>query len=140
MGALSNRNASVTRQALALAQRFPDSTLRRNGRLLIWRGRMQPTPISRTYLIEVRYQYGWPPKTRVVSQLRTRTGKSLPHVWHHQHRVLCLYQAEDWNPRMLIANTIVPWASEWLLFYEVWLVTGGWDGGGQWPPTSDQTT
>lgn len=40
---------------------------------------------------------------------------------------------------MLIANTIVPWAVEWLFFYEVWLVTGEWGGGGEWPPRSDQT-
>jgi hypothetical protein len=33
-----------------------------------------------------------------------------------------------------MANSIVPWASEWLFFYEMWLITGEWDGGGRWPP------
>ena len=37
------------------------------------------------------------------------------------------------NPRMLIANTTLPWTAEWLFFYELWLVTGEWDGGGHWP-------
>jgi hypothetical protein len=37
---------------------------------------------------------------------------------------------------MLLADSIVPWASEWLFFYEFWLVTGEWDGGGRWQPTS----
>ncbi|MDY0295864.1 MAG: hypothetical protein RB296_00975 [Acidobacteriota bacterium] len=31
---------------------------------------------------------------------------------------------------MIIAKTIVPWASEWLIFYELWLATGEWLGGG----------
>jgi hypothetical protein len=96
--------------------------------------------VSRTYVIEVKYRYGSVPSARVVSHLRTRRGESLPHVWNHRHRVLCLHQTEDWSPRMLIANTIVPWASEWCLFYELWLVTGEWDGGGEWPPTGSQTS
>jgi hypothetical protein len=29
-----------------------------------------------------------------------------------------------------IADTLVPWASEWLFDYELWLATGEWYGGG----------
>jgi hypothetical protein len=50
------RPVSLARQAVALAQRFPQSRMRRNGRLLIWRGHLQPTALSRTYLVEVRYR------------------------------------------------------------------------------------
>jgi hypothetical protein len=35
---------------------------------------------------------------------------------------------------MLIADSVVPWASEWLFFYEIWLPSGEWHGGGEWPP------
>jgi len=35
---------------------------------------------------------------------------------------------------MLIADTTVPWTAEWLANYEVWLATGEWHGGGEWPP------
>jgi hypothetical protein len=34
---------------------------------------------------------------------------------------------------MLIATSIVPWASEWLLHYEIWRATGTWTGGGHEP-------
>lgn len=34
---------------------------------------------------------------------------------------------------MAVANTIVPWLAEWLEFYEGWLVTGIWYGGGEHP-------
>jgi hypothetical protein len=31
---------------------------------------------------------------------------------------------------MPIALTIIPWLLEWLVYYEAWLVTGEWLGGG----------
>jgi hypothetical protein len=31
---------------------------------------------------------------------------------------------------MPLAMTVIPWISEWLYFYELWLVTGEWLGGG----------
>jgi hypothetical protein len=35
---------------------------------------------------------------------------------------------------MLIVDTTIPWTSEWLINYEIWLPTGDWHGGGEWPP------
>lgn len=35
---------------------------------------------------------------------------------------------------MSISDTIVPGTAEWLVHYEIWLVTGEWYGGGDWPP------
>ena len=35
---------------------------------------------------------------------------------------------------MSIADTIVPGTAEWLVHYEIWLVTSEWYGGGDWPP------
>lgn len=31
---------------------------------------------------------------------------------------------------MFLAMKIVPWAAEWLLFYEIWTITGEWCGEG----------
>jgi hypothetical protein len=31
---------------------------------------------------------------------------------------------------MKLSETIIPWLSLWLTFYEMWRVTGEWDGGG----------
>jgi hypothetical protein len=36
---------------------------------------------------------------------------------------------------MLLATTTVPWALLWLFYFESWLVTGAWDGGGIHPET-----
>lgn len=39
---------------------------------------------------------------------------------------LCLFYPKDrsWGPRLLLADTIIPWAAEWLMFYELWQDTG----------------
>ena len=36
----------------------------------------------------------------------------------------------DWREDRALAWTIIPWLLEWLVEYEVWLVTGEWCGGG----------
>jgi len=38
---------------------------------------------------------------------------------------------------MIIAITILPWASLWLLYYEIWLLTGEWCGANQEHPADD---
>jgi hypothetical protein len=131
---------SLNREVLALSRRFPQSSVRRAGRALTWRGNLRPSVTSRTYLVEVKYRLGGEPVTRVIQRLETRPGLSLPHVWNHARQVLCLHERRDWRPGMLLADSIVPWASEWLFFYEFWLVTGNWDGGGRWqPPPSPES-
>jgi hypothetical protein len=43
---------------------------------------------------------------------------------------LCLYwpDGEQFNAGMYLAETILPWASEWLTYYELWQATGEWAG------------
>ena len=48
---------------------------------------------------------------------------------------LCLYKPgnKEWMKHYSIAKTIVPWAIEWLYYYEIWQITGDWQGGGAHP-------
>lgn len=39
----------------------------------------------------------------------------------------------EWTSEMPLAETIIPWASLWLFYFEDWLVTNGWKGGGEHP-------
>ena len=64
--------------------------------------------------------------------LESRPGESLPHMF--ENGSLCLHLEEDWTTDMLLADTLVPWTSEWLIHYEIWRFTGVWYGGGEWPP------
>jgi hypothetical protein len=69
----------------------------------------------------------------VEPKIQTRDGVKPPHLYPGDR--LCLYRpgTGEWNRRMLLVETIVPWAAEWLLHYELWLATGEWFGGGEHP-------
>lgn len=82
--------------------------------------------------MEVRYKAGGPAKVYVLDPaLTVPEGMRLPHTFPGER--LCLHFPGEWNGSMLIADTIVPWASEWLMHYEFWLATGQWHGGGHEP-------
>ena len=36
----------------------------------------------------------------------------------------------EWSNKQLIADTTIPWAAEWLMYYELWHYDGVWLGGG----------
>jgi hypothetical protein len=48
---------------------------------------------------------------------------------------LCLYQPKyrEFRSSDFISDTIIPWISLWLYYYEKWHVTGKWLGGGEHP-------
>jgi hypothetical protein len=124
---------SLPQQAFALSDRFPGGKLTLRRGTLTWTGEITPTELSRTYLMRIRYRLGATPKVTVVRPvLRLRRGEGLPHVYTGD--ILCLHEDVDWAPTMSLAATIVPWTAEWLMYYEIWLATGNWEGGGEWPP------
>jgi hypothetical protein len=58
----------------------------------------------------------------------------LPHVYPPaENPTLCLFdpRAGEWDGAMPIAETILPWALDWIACYEMWLMTGRWTGGGR---------
>ena len=67
-------------------------------------------------------------------------GKRLPHVYQQHPPLLCLYKPKyrEWRSELLIHETIVPWAVEWLYWFEDWLMTGEWAGGGEHPLPRDR--
>ena len=104
---------------------------------LRWKVLLQPTPLSATYTVRVDYVNGRHPKITVVDPpLAAPEGMRLPHVFAPDS--LCLYYDDEFDGRTdLLADTVLPWVSEWLYFYEQWQTTGEWHGGGIHPePTT----
>lgn len=98
---------------------------------LRWWGEIVPTAISARYSVRIRYRMGGKPVAEVLRpSLEVRHGSSIPH--RYPDGSLCLFYpaAGEWQPSMPIADTIVPWTSEWLAHYEIWLACGSWRGGG----------
>jgi hypothetical protein len=84
----------------------------------VWYGHLQPTGDSPVYRVKLEYKPGKAPKVWVLSP---EVHPDAPH--RYSDLLLCLYypRYEKWHPRLFLAETIVPWAAEWLLYYEVWL-------------------
>jgi hypothetical protein len=132
-----NRCLSLAIQSNALRRDFPESwgVIKRS--LLIWRGDIQPTPLSRTYAVEVTYRLGKKPKTRVISpSLKKIAGqREIPHLYSQKEETLCLFLpwANELSQSLLLSKTIIPWAYTWLFYFEHWLETDEWKGGGVHP-------
>jgi len=126
---------SLPAQQGHLLRRYPNSRVVRRRERLLWSGTLTPAEYTATYELLIDHQIGKPPLVYVVRpRLRLVDGQGLPHVY--LLNTLCLFLGNrEWHQSIPIADTLVPWASEWLLFYELWLATGGkWLGEGEHSP------
>lgn len=135
----------ISEQYLALKAHCPGNVkIANNDKTVLWEGVLQPTSLSREYMIVVKYTLSTSPVCVVKSPdlLTLAKGKKIPHTYLNQTGIkgthLCLYlprirqknKVSEWQPTMYIADTIIPWTSIWLFYFECWLSTGKWDGGG----------
>lgn len=95
--------------------------------------KIKPDPLSPVYSIKISYRVNKPPKIYILNpKLTLPAGKlKLPHVY--KGNKLCLYYPKnnEWHSGLSISNYIIPWISEWIFQYELWLVNGVWSGGGK---------
>jgi len=91
---------------------------------------IQPSPASQVYAVRFRQRHGQQPQVTVIQpRLKVHPdATSLPHVYPGDE--LCLFYPGQWRADTLLSTTILPWTAEWLMHYELWLVTGHWTGGG----------
>lgn len=133
------RSAQV--QLIRMARRWPDlrPEMRGEGQFIVWIGPIRGFQMK--YQIAVVWEWRDPKATPLVYVLdppiEPRSGTDfidLPHLnYNHQtpeDSALCLFDPDtgEWDSTMLIADRIIPWASEWLHFYEIWHLDGVWHG------------
>ena len=138
---------ATSKAAIALRPAF--RVVQSGSRFVRWRGRLRP--ISQVYNVEIRYrvnrntnkpEFGVPRVTVLEPLLRQRVempSAPIPHLYRNPDNpelpILCLYDPDEseWEPKLSIVKTIVPWTIDWLACYEGWLATGVWTGGGRHP-------
>ncbi len=105
---------------------------RRAKAVLVCRGTVRPTPCNASYHVRIEYRTRKRPRIWVDEPiLRRRTqDETIPHTFADDEP--CLF-FDDFSSDMRIACTVMPWLCLWLVFYECWLVTGEWQGGGMHP-------
>jgi hypothetical protein len=131
-------NAQRALELMALG--LPGADISYRGRQLNFRFDITPGTFGRTYrcLLKAMPDGRSPDLFVLEPNLSVLAGgKKLPHIYPHSGKgtELCLWLpgSGDWTPQMQFGETYIPWTAEWLYYFEVWLATGEWEGGGAHP-------
>jgi hypothetical protein len=135
---------STHAQLRAMRATWPDfAATKRGDGLVIWQGAIRPRGMVYGLCV-----FWWPgqidrPYVMVADpEICTRDGLTyadIPHLMFNAEDPvlsgLCLFDpaGKEWTPADLIADTTIPWAAEWLHYYELWHVTGEWLASGVGP-------
>ena len=100
--------------------------------LLTGIGKIRPSVNSSIYTVKLTHRHNYRrPRVVMIDPVMQKRNGEYPHHKLEQNR-LCLYypKFKEWLPHMFISDTIIPWISLWLCYYEHWLKHGDWLGGG----------
>lgn len=88
-------------------------------------GYFKPSEYSVTYYYKIRFIPEKPPKVFITNPVIQYNDDI--HLYK-QDNSLCLYYPKDfsWTKDSRLYNTVVPWTHEWILFYELYQITGIW--------------
>ena len=130
------RNKTIAEQVASIKSKYPKFTTSftsHSSMKVI--GFLQPTSRSVTYNFVLKYNLTYSPKIKIISPTlqKNRKGEDIPHLYPGEN--LCLYQPKycEFSRTDLLCDTIIPWVSLWLYYYEVWHLTDEWLGGGEHP-------
>lgn len=112
----------------------------RSGRELFFYFSVSPGSFSRVYQCTLHVKTGRSFPYVIVRSpnlVELAGDRQIPHIYPHEGRgtKLCLWwpAAQEWNLKMKLGDTYIPWTVEWLGYFEDWLVTEKWGGGGKHP-------
>lgn len=122
----SDRYRKIVIESLLIQKHFPCFNTRFAGNTLVGRARIKPSDGSETYRVELEYCPNRVPVVRVIEP----SLEYSPEIHMYKNDTLCLYDWREmpWQHSWHLHETIIPWTSEWLVFYELFLLTGKWLG------------
>jgi len=98
---------------------------------------IQPTPLSREYRVLLIYINGYAPSAYILGPniVGIADQRDVPHLYSQSKQKLCLTYPSynEWRKWMPIADTYIPWIALWLFYYEEWVYSNEWKGGGRHP-------
>ena len=125
-----NRRATygwLVAEAVRLREKYPSFNTTVNGDRIGATGKLQPTDVSPFYKIKLKYRHGDDPTVWVVDP--AIPYESAIHMYATDNS-LCLFdwREQPWKESYHLHDTIIPWTAEWLLYYEIYKITGKWLG------------
>jgi hypothetical protein len=113
-------------QKKLMYQYFPDFRCSLARRQLTCIGEITPAEGCDTYTLKIQCGAGEIPKVWILAPKIVANSET--HVYADGS--LCLYYPLEspWRPTDNIHEKLVPWTAEWLVFYELYLISGVWLG------------
>lgn len=139
------RRLRLIEHKVALERSYPDARCELRRGVLVWKAIVRPTALSRQYQVKIWCDENHLPRVVVSGDsLRDLSKSDFPHKYEidefHKLVRVCLYLPSEFDYMKPFSDTLVPWAIEWLLHYEIWLAAGEWCGGGVHPVGGAKTS
>jgi len=106
-----------------------------------WEFDVQPTSLNKKYkILLVQHKKRISPYVFLLDKEILNWPKEyrlkIPHLYDSDRLRLCLYhpRLNEWQWEKLYCTTIIPWIYLWIIFFEYWLYSSCWEGGGEHPP------
>ena len=133
-----SKNIPLVIQSYLISQKYPEAKCEIKKNQLIWEGKIKPTSLSREYNIRIICNGTLRPQVILYGdKIEGIEREDFPHHFKidkdKPEVYLCLHLPKEFNYSYSIHDTIIRWTQEWLYFYEIWLSTGKWCGGGHTP-------
>lgn len=128
----NRRFKTVVQQMISIKAKYRTFKVLLGRNCLVATGSLQPTSRSQQYIAEIRYNHLEFPEIRILSPTLVTNfkGDKIPHVYPGKRLCLFYPKYSEFKFADLLSETIIPWTSLWLYYYEVWHMTGEWLGGG----------
>lgn len=119
--------AYLQSQKLLIEKHYSFLKCRIEKNVLICIGWLQPAGCKEAYKIKIEHVVGKEPKTTIlypeIQPLRT--------IHMYPDHSLCLHYSPDmkWTESTKVYQYTIPWITEWIIFYELYLINGSkWEG------------
>lgn len=122
---LPNSFAFAIMQKREIEEKFTFLKCRIENDTLVCRGIFQPENCN-AYNIRIEFRAGCFPQVYIISpEIKPNSD-----IHIYSEGALCLFYPGDmkWKDTTSIAENTIPWIFEWILFYELYLLTGVWEG------------
>jgi hypothetical protein len=123
----SQQSSHFVREKSLIEKYYPgfNCSVRRN--LLVCHGIIVPADGCESYHVTIKYRFDREPHVWITEPAIRPSAAC--HMYEEDGS-LCLYDHREspWHEDMMVHQTIIPWTAEWIVFYELWKLTGEWLG------------
>ena len=108
-----------------------------------WEFDVKPSDFSKVYRVLLIWDINKvAPSVYILNTELYKVAKerNIPHLYSQEQIRLCLYYPtyNEFSRSMSLCETIIPWIYWWLSYYEEWLYSGEWKGGGIHPEVNQK--